>query len=63
MNSCVPTKPEANWFQIFDKINFSLDLKNLKLYGSQDVDYVFNLACIWRWVLLKIIRQNVCFQF
>ena len=32
MNSlCADIKPEANWFQIFDKNkNFSLDLKNFE---------------------------------
>jgi len=45
---CADIKPEANWFQIFDKNkNFSLDLKNFDscMEVTKDVDYVFNLAC------------------
>ena len=45
---CADIKPEANWFQIFDKNkNFSLDLKNFEscMEVTKDVDYVFNLAC------------------
>ena len=45
---CVDIKPFSSWFQIQEKNqNISLDLKDYKncLKASQDVDYVFNLAC------------------
>ena len=45
---CADIKPEASWFQIFDKNkNFSLDLKNFDscMEVTKGIDYVFNLAC------------------
>ena len=45
---CVDIKPFDSWFQIDDKNqNISIDLKDYKscLKVSEDVDYVFNLAC------------------
>ena len=45
---CVDIKPFDSWFQINDKNqNISIDLKDYKscLKVSEDVDYVFNLAC------------------
>tara|TARA_Y100000816_G_scaffold180695_1_gene130744 strand:- start:11495 stop:12460 length:966 start_codon:yes stop_codon:yes gene_type:complete len=45
---CVDIKPFHSWFQIDDKNqNISIDLKDYKscLKVSEDVDYVFNLAC------------------
>ena len=64
---CADIKPKEYWFQIFDNAkNFSLDLKeyeNTKKV-TKDVDYIFNFACnMGVWVLSKIIKLNVCFQF
>ena len=45
---CADIKPFGSWFQIDEKNqNISLDLKDYKncLQATQDVDYVFNLAC------------------
>ena len=46
--------------------NYSLDLKDYgnALEVTQGVDYIFNFACnMGVWVLLKIIKQNVWYQF
>ena len=55
------------WFQIFEKNkNYSLDLKDYKscLEVTKNIDYIFNIwPVIWvEWVLLRIIKQIVCFQ-
>jgi len=45
---CADIKPISSWFQIDEKNqNISLDLKDYKncLQVTEDVDYVFNLAC------------------
>ena len=45
---CVDIKPFEYWFQLFDKSkNFSLDLKDFEncLKTSNEVDYIFNMAC------------------
>ncbi len=45
---CADIKPKEYWFQIFDDHNnYSLDLKEYEncLKVTQNVDYVFNMAC------------------
>ena len=45
---CADIKPKDYWFQIFDENNnYSLDLKEYEncLKVTQNVDYVFNMAC------------------
>ena len=45
---CVDIKPLEYWFQIFDQNkNYSLDLKSYDncLKVTQDVDYIYNMAC------------------
>jgi len=45
---CADVKPFEYWFQIFDdNKNYSLDLKEYEncLKVSQDVEYIFNMAC------------------
>ena len=46
--TCVDQKPKELWFQYFDECNnFSLDLKEYEncLKASENIDYVFNMAC------------------
>ena len=45
---CVDQKPKELWFQYFEECNnFSLDLKEYEncLKVSENIDYVFNMAC------------------
>ena len=45
---CADLKPIEFWFQSFEKCkNFSLDLKEYEncLKVSEDVDYIYNMAC------------------
>ncbi len=45
---CVDVKPKEYWFQIYDhNENYSLDLKdyNSCLKVTENIDYVFNMAC------------------
>ena len=45
---CADIKPLEYWFQIFDQNkNYSLDLKEYEncLKVSQNVDYIYNMAC------------------
>ena len=55
----VDIKPKELWFQDFEEVEnfYSMDMKNLSI-----------LFLIWHatwvvWVLLKIIKQNACYQF
>ena len=46
--TCVDQKPKELWFQYFDECNnYSLDLKEYEncLKASENIDYVFNMAC------------------
>jgi GDP-D-mannose 3',5'-epimerase len=64
---CADIKPLEYWFQIFEENkNYVLDLKEYEncLQVTKDVDLFIIWRVIWKvWDLLKIIRQNVCFQF
>ena len=58
-------KPKQYWFQDYDEVQnyYSMDMKDINNCRkvTKNIDYVLIWLAIWVvWVLLKIIKLNVC---